>query len=1239
MKVIYSVAAITYIVIVLKYHISFVIAAKRLSESQDFFMEKTWTDVAEKRKARKRHRTASSNCSQISTETEELPPPEGYDNSDIESDHEFDTMSRSDWFGGEDSSSNDDIDLEDCANVDQYEKSLRFFEEGSDDEIDEYELLQNGIDLSDSFIDRHKKPSRTKNHFTYPPFYSKEKNTELYKRNPLKYKKCTVKIESSHGAVCTNLDHSDDVHEIEIAGRSKIGKVFNEDEVFVEVLQDEREIYKDKNFIPRLQKTLDLSKMSLKVYGQIRGIIRRHHHQDVEHPVFVCVLDELSFHLMLPISKTLPKLHILNNNCTNKYQVDVYKYVEDKGELQHKTLFDIKPGEIKNYIFLVAMICWENLYPLGAVLKVINAKDGFNSGMEILRLHHQVPSGYKRETVEDVRGLLEYGKPVLNKEGRLDLTNLEVFTIDPPNSRDLDDALSIEKTPDGNFRVGVHIADVTSFIKKGDYVDVEAYERATTFYPGQGRNPYHMLPEPMSTNLCSLIAGELRPAISILYTFAEDGKSLEKPEIKRSTIKSRQQLTYSEAQDVILEIERNIPESICKQIKTLFRIAKNRRSCRLGGALYYYPVDNDGDNEDFQKTKEAHYLVEEFMILANHTVGTYLFRTFKDCIPLRIQQPPEPDCVQQWLYSNRFFADLILKLQEIRPLPWIESERKLSVNNSVTGRYTKVLMFQQYVWKNLLEAVKGKQSAAVMQILGCDENHPFSCLGLEEWYEFQEMAEYKCSGEVKSRKDGSHFSLGMFPYIHFTSPIRRYVDIISHRQLHCALDGKKPCYTSEEVSEMCHYINEVTRRAKVYQKKCLTLTWGYRLRSESMVFHAFVKTVSEKEVMVIIPGHRNLPKESKTLQLNCLGSTKRPVFKKDTSTGRDILELRWKKRLYSYKGYSPIKTHREGSKCYRVNPHNRGFFQQQHKWKKMMEVIIDEKTHEGKIKRVEKIMYNTDLGHPEANLDDYVPECVKTERDVSSEVRKGTITLQSCEYSMTFNHGQILSLQMSAESVKGVLIPQIEIFDMTNNIKYCLLHAKDPIKCLEKYSTSSTKDSYSRAVDYIRTWKPLVEMEAATNAVAGDTATINDVPVKFLSQREGKFSLRTAFCDQRNLEINKVPLEVFLSPTVDHNDEEDEGPRIREIASPDYLCIKCPVYKPEVENTGNQMGYICAPQDYKIWLGHAKIDRVKNKKEKAEIDFIFKLNKNSQPVPKDFFRENTKPRCCVEIIFKSSADG
>ncbi|CAC5384465.1 unnamed protein product [Mytilus coruscus] len=278
---------------------------KRNSESQDY-INATWTELPKKRRGRKRHLTASSTGSQASDESEQLPLPEAHANSDIDSDKEFDTMSRSDWFGSPDSSSEDESDLEDFSNVDQFEKSSRKFDDGSD-EIDEQGLLLQGISLSDKFIEEHRKPSQNKNHFTYPEFYSDEKNAELCRRNPLKFKKCKVRIESSHGAVCTNLDHSDDIQEIEISGRSKIGKVFNEDEVYVEVLQDERDAYKNKNYIPRLQKTLDLSKMSLKVFGQIRGIKQRHHYPDIDHPVFVCVLDESEFHLMLPISKTVPK--------------------------------------------------------------------------------------------------------------------------------------------------------------------------------------------------------------------------------------------------------------------------------------------------------------------------------------------------------------------------------------------------------------------------------------------------------------------------------------------------------------------------------------------------------------------------------------------------------------------------------------------------------------------------------------------------------------------------------------------------------------------------------------------------------------------------------------------------------------------------------------------------------------------------------------------------------------------
>lgn len=1221
-------------------NISSFFSAKCQFKQPDFFLEaKSWKDVEKKRKAKKRHLTASSVCSQASMETEQLlSPPEGHDHSEIESDHEFDTMSRSDWFGEESSSSEDEADPIHDSTEDQYEKSLRLFEEGSDDEIDEHELLQNGIDLSDKFVDDFKRrPNRKKDSF-YPEFHDREKALELYRRNPLKFKRCIVKLEAAHTAICTNLDH-DDVKEIEISGRSKIGKVYNEDEVIVEILEDEREAYKGKNYIHRLNKTLDLSKMTLKIYGQIVGLIKHRHYPDIDHPVLVAILDESEFHLMRPISKIVPKFHILKKNCQNNYQVEIYKYDSQKRELNYQKIFNIKPGEIKNYIFLVAMICWEDLYPLGAVIKVIDAKDGLNSGMEILRLQHQVPTIYKRDTVQHVKWLLELDKPLINVKDREDCTNLDVFTIDPPTARDLDDALSVEDT-DGKYRVGVHIADVTCFVEKGSHVDCEAYERATTFYPGQGRNPYHMLPGPLSTRCCSLLPGETRPTISVFYTFDKDGTLLKSStKIKRTTIKSRQKLTYREAQDAILKIETNVPKNISEKINCLFHLAKCLRTKRMGSALFYVPPQtNSDDDDDFLETREAHYLVEEFMVLSNHTVGKFLASRFKNCVPLRIQKPPDQELVAKWLQSHEWYVDLILKLQEIVPLPSLQRDRQISIKKAPTGRYTKILMYQHWVWKKLLTAIENRDFVTASQIIGCDELHPFSCLALDEWYEYQEKAEFKCSGDMQSRQEASHFSLGMFPYTNFTSPIRRYVDIVTHRLLHCALDSKSSCYSKEEVTDMCHHMNEVTKRAKDYQKKCLALAWGYKLKKEPVVFHGFVKSVSEKEVTVVVPGHRNLPKESKTLQLNSIGATKKPNFLEDRYTKRQILELTWSKRLYSFNGYSPIKTKDQRDNGYRVNPHNRGFFQQQKKWKQMLECLTSQQTPHGKMKKLLKIIYNDELGNSKENIDkllENIPSCYDTVNDVSSEVRKGDITLQNCQFSMTFNHQQVLALQMSAASVKGVFIPKIEMFDMTSNVKFCLLHVKDPITHLERYSSSSTKDTYSSPVDYIRIWKPLVEMEAATNSVKGDTATINDVPVKFISQYEGKFSLGKGFCDQRNIEISKVPLEEYLfNQQEKQDDENDEG--ITQIASPDYLCIKCPVYKEPVENWDLQKGNI-VPSNYIIWNAHAKIERTQVKERK--MDFIFKLHKNSKTVPPELMAEKTNSKCSIEVIFKSSADG
>ncbi|CAG2233751.1 rnr [Mytilus edulis] len=366
------------------------------------------------------HLTAASTTKKASEQAKQ-PLPETYDNP-LVSDSEFDTISRfdrpapsdssSDEFDSEYCSSSDD--LEDLYNVGQFEKSSRKFYTDFN-ELDVEDILIKGITLSSKFIKEYVEPSYS--HFTFPAVYSKEKNEELCWRNPLKFKKCKVRIVSSDSAVCTNLDNSDDIQEIEISGRSKIGKVFNEDEVYVEVLQNERNAYKNKKkYFPRLQKTIDLSKMSLKVFGQIRGVKQRHHYPDIEHPVFVCVLMNQSF------TTCYQSLKLAKNPYLKQEMVSYqgYKY-------QRRSQF--WDGNIKN--------------------------------------ENQVPTRYRSETVHNVLTLSDQWHTLVKWEDREDLTDLEVFTIDPTDTRDLEDALSIEETSEGNYKIGVHIADVTAVVKKG----------------------------------------------------------------------------------------------------------------------------------------------------------------------------------------------------------------------------------------------------------------------------------------------------------------------------------------------------------------------------------------------------------------------------------------------------------------------------------------------------------------------------------------------------------------------------------------------------------------------------------------------------------------------------------------------------------------------------------------------------------------------------------------------------
>ncbi|PVD23125.1 hypothetical protein C0Q70_16388 [Pomacea canaliculata] len=288
----------------------------------------------------------------------------------------------------------------------------------------------------------------------------------MIKKEPRKYKRCILKIESSHKSIAKVLEKGNDaICEILINGRSKCGQSYMDDEVVVEIVNPRRAGDAPSEPVSRGGVRRDADNLA---YGDVVGMYpsKRKRFKDVDHPVLFCTLDEMEDHLMKPLCKTVPKVHVLHNTIKNTDRGKVKNRVEIKrivnGYVQSERVMKIDPEKRDLYIFRVAVLTWshQNIYPLGAVLEVGIGGTDF-SGLEVLCLQQQVRKLYPRNVVQEVDNLLAETSML----GRHDITNEKVFTIDPPGSKDLDDALSIKKEGQ-DFVVGVTLLTWHLSLKK-----------------------------------------------------------------------------------------------------------------------------------------------------------------------------------------------------------------------------------------------------------------------------------------------------------------------------------------------------------------------------------------------------------------------------------------------------------------------------------------------------------------------------------------------------------------------------------------------------------------------------------------------------------------------------------------------------------------------------------------------------------------------------------------------------
>ncbi|XP_060606182.1 helicase with zinc finger domain 2-like, partial [Ruditapes philippinarum] len=1086
-----------------------------------------------------------------------------------------------------------------------YEQSCRFYQQH--DEVSESlgraeceeTLLKTGITLNMSYLHQFEdtNPNILKRENFYTEFLDKAKLQELMLKNPKKYIKCTIQVEGCHDAFCTPVDSHHSISVIEISGRSKIGQAFNEDEVIVEIL--------------------DNHVSDEKRYGKVIGIWNRQRHDNTKHPVFICTLDGMESHLVRPMCKTIPKIHILNKEIKQKYRnekdrrnkVEIYEYDERAGLLCNPKILEVNPADQGSVIFLVAFIKWgaRHIYPKGAIIKRLPSGSSVATGLMVLNLKHEVPTLYKKKTVEQVSSMMKKigdEPPERMLHDRVNLTTLNTFTIDPPGAKDLDDALSIEVI-DGGYKVGVHIADVAMFIEKDTPLDEEARNRSTTFYPGI-RKSRNMIPEPLSSNICSLIEDKVRLTISVFFYIGSNGRLLcmegSNVEIIKSYIKSKKQLTYGQAQELIYASPEGRKDILTNDIKTLFEIAHAIRKNRLGNAMFALDTDwEETDQGSEEKTREAHYLIEEFMIMTNRKVAEKLLRTYRNCVPLRCQPPPSKESLDAFFKRNDQFLDILVRFQDKQFGP-----RRPSVYDCLNNQTSQKVMLSKSIWEEMVKSPK----IAAAKFIRKDDIHPLQLVIYQHWLSIQERAGYRCSGSLASKEDFTHFSLDMLPYTHFTSPIRRYNDLIIHRLVHAAVFQKiRSPYEKEEIDNICMHINSVAKRAKAYEKGCKSLQQAMDYKTNPKMIDCYVDEVTERGVMLCSPFLKYVARNFRELTFNHLDMVAKPEVVEDLNTHWDMVRAVWRKRLYDFHirpNYPPDR----GNEL-KLNPHKGVLFLPLYQWAKMLK-----STMEGHIEDLSRAIRNANVAYHGEGLDDVSTECFDP------------LNIQpSTRFSMTFSRGQQLKIQMSGSPFKGMIAPKPMLYDMTNNVKLCLQHTEDPVLHLYRYATRGTCDQYKSVKVYLERWLPLMLMESATGVVKNEeSCNINNVQIKFSGDRKGKFALGLAECEVRNIE---------LSGTVS-DDDDDEEIENNGAKSYDWLCLKTTL--PARNTVFSKNSHDFKPLE-SVWVGHAEVTRVRRKTEKrntGKITVSFTLHERAPELPPDLPVDHK--RFSVEILRKSEVD-
>ena len=1169
-----------------------------------------------------------------------------------------------------------------------------------DIEIEELENYMNTADENEN-EDTVKNFSFLYNRSQYYVTLNKSEVENCLKHEPTKYKLCKIRFENNaFTAIARSVDNENDFYYIR--DRCNCGMAYNGDTVVCEILEDYE-----------VEKSLFNSKQK-----RARVVFIWKRNEKFRNREFVCLPDDYEPCLMVkPLDSIYPKIYIFGTrDSRNNNKITIYN-VDDANQIKTSKYHAITMHDLASNMYKVRIVHWNAFYkyPIGIVTEVLNSASTSEDGIRCLKLQYEIND-------TDVPDELVKEKNFKNsKHRRLDYSNVLTFTIDPNGSQDFDDAISFESfvsKDDGKvyYKIGIHIADVSEYVRKGSEVDIEAEKRTTSYYYDNRGEHMHipMLPRVLATNYCSLVPNECRPCMSVLFIMNTDGEIVSlnhdletnfqgKYLITKSTIKSRYRFTYEEVEFYLNKIKKH---EISSTLKIFYDLSQKLKKKRYEDGQFFIE-ETSFEKLDFQTelvAHEAHSLIEEFMILTNSIIAEYLCEKY-DFVPLRIQKSPDIDLLTDWFDRHKSLKSISFGISRyiscLKGSPGfmqnVEDEEESSISLKslpiINTIFDKILKISEDLTNNNTDKHEKIVLKKKLQYLICNEqSYPLIANALNEIREIMDPAEYVCVSTKHNREKFRHFSVNLKSYTHFTSPIRRYLDLIVHRMVTAALNQENSPtfpYSKVYLQEMSQKCSLKAKNQREFERRLKVLTITELFKTSPIECISFIYSIEERQLNVIFPYFNNLrtkkcskisyshldpSKQPRTGLAYAKSNTRSPLNDDGVATKYfETVDLEFSKRIYDIQAKSDILKlidDTEDKPVVKISLNNLylNHFQIDH-WHNIRSMI---KNHS--FDDLARYLCRN-------NRNTYAEEMqTKTFLDVSSEVIGKKFKLEminsqqadqtAVSKTKTIKHfnrrfmkhlklGDVLKMQMSYSIDRGFLTPTIQLISVTNTIDFCVQHRVDPVKCFSVRATKLIKkpnDIYSDFDEYLNTWLPIMSMEAATTAILEpeDVAFIRNCRIAWSKEEAcdpitkqysqvtfGKLILEKKYCDERHLKFCE-------------DNENELVSKIKSIPSghPTFaLSFLCVQYK-NISTKAHQKRIFQSKtgshlmKDTYTWVGHCVVTKVideeKTKKKLRNGDIHnyvihIALMHSDTEIPQSLF-EDLSSECTIELISKQYPD-